>query len=138
MAEELKKWHAPCGIFCKRCPGIKAFNCKGCRELKGQILKFPVCKTYECVTSKGYEFCYECEDFPCEMLQPIVNFEIFAPHNSKVYNSVMIQKIGLEEWNETCEEKSTLYYQGKKIQYGGDPLTLEKKDSNMYKKKKKD
>ncbi len=138
MTEELKKWHAPCGIYCKRCPGIKAFNCKGCREQKGQILKFPVCKTYECVTSKGYEFCYECEDFPCEMLQPIVNFEIFAPHNSKVYNSVMIQKIGLEEWNKICEEKSTLYYQGKKIQYGGDPLTLEKKDSNMYKKKKKD
>jgi len=138
MTEELKKWHAPCGIYCKRCPGIKAFNCKGCREQKGQILKFPVCKTYECVTSKGYEFCYECEDFPCEMLQPIVNFEIFAPHNSKVYNSVMIQKIGLEEWNEVCEEKSTLYYQGKKIRYGGDPLTLEKKDSNMYKKKKKD
>jgi len=138
MTEELKKWHVPCGIYCKRCPGIKAFNCKGCREQKGQILKFPVCKTYDCVTSKGYEFCYECEDFPCEMLQPIVNFEIFAPHNSKVYNLIMIQKRGLEEWNKVCDEKTTLYYQGKKVQYGGDPLTLEKKDPNMYKKKKKE
>lgn len=138
MTEELKKWHAPCGIFCEKCPGIKAFNCKGCREQKGQILKFPICKTYKCVTNKGYEFCYECEDFPCEMLQPIVNFEIFAPHNSKVYNSIMIQKRGLEEWNKVCDEKTTLYYQGRKVQYGGDPLTLEKKDPNMYKKKKKE
>lgn len=98
MSEDLKTWHAPCGIFCKRCPGVEAFGCKGCREQKGQMLTFPVCKTYECVTSKEHDFCYECGDFPCEKLQPIVNFEIFTPHNSKVYNSVMIQKLGVEEW----------------------------------------
>ena len=135
MSEDLKEWHAPCGIYCKRCPGVKFYNCKGCREQKGLVHNLPLCKTYDCVTSKGYDFCYECEDFPCEMLQPIVNFEIFAPHNSKVYNSIMIQKLGLEEWDKMCEEKTTLYYQGKKVQYGGDPLTLEKKDPKIYKKK---
>lgn len=135
MSEDLKKWHAPCGIYCKRCPGVEVYNCKGCREQEGQIHKFPICKTYTCVTSKGYDFCHECEDFPCEMLQPIVNFEIFAPHNSKVYNLAMIRKLGLEEWNEICEEKSTLYYQGRKVRYGGDSLTLEKKEPDMYKKK---
>ncbi len=138
MTEDLKKWHAPCGIYCKRCPGVDSFGCKGCRDLKGQILKFPDCKTYECVTGKGYEFCYECADFPCEMLQPIVNFEIFKPHNSKVYNSVMIQKLGLEEWNKICDEKSKLYYHGRKARYGGDRLILEKKDPNLYKKKEKE
>ena len=138
MSEELKKWHAPCGIYCKRCPGVKAYGCRGCREVEGRPHKSHLCETYNCITSKGYDFCYECEDFPCEMLQPIVNFEIFAPHNSKVYNSIMIQKLGLEEWNKVCNEKTTLYYQGRKVQYGGDPLTLEKKDPNMYKKKKKE
>ena len=127
--------HAPCGIYCKRCPGVKAFNCQGCRQNKGQISKFPVCKTYECVSRKGYNFCYECDEFPCEMLQPIVNFEIFTPHNSKVYNSLMIKKLGLVKWNQVCEEKSELYYKGKKIQYGGDPLTLEEKNRDFYKKK---
>ena len=131
------EWHAPCGIYCKRCPGVRFYKCTGCREQKGQVKDFPVCKTYECVTSKGYEFCYECADFPCEMLQPIVNFEIFAPHNSKVYNLIMIQKHGLEKWNALCETKSKLYYDGRKIKYGGDPLTLEKKDPNIYKKKEK-
>jgi hypothetical protein len=121
MKNELKVWHAPCGIYCKRCPGVKFYKCEGCRTQKGQVFKFPVCKTYECVTTKGYDFCYECENFPCEMLQPIVNFEIFTPHNSK--------------GNKICEEKTSLYYQGKKVQYGGDPLTLEKKDKDMYKKK---
>jgi len=137
MSEKLKKWHAPCGIYCKRCPGVKAYGCKGCREQKGQIYKLPICKTYQCIINKGYDFCYECEDFPCEKLQPIVNFEIFAPHNSKVYNLVMIKKLGLEDWDKICDTKTTLYYQGKKVQYGGDPLTLEKKNSKMYKKKTK-
>ncbi len=136
MSEELNKWHAPCGIYCKRCPGVKAYNCNGCRVQKGQILKFPTCKTYECVTSKGYEFCFECQEFPCEMLQPIVNFEIFSPHNSKLYNLIMIKKLGLAEWDKICDEKTTLYYQGRKARYGGDPLTLEKKDPGLYKKKK--
>ena len=132
------KDHAPCGIYCKRCPGMKAYNCKGCREQKGQVLDFPVCKTFECVTSKGLNYCYECEEFPCSMLQPLLNFEIFAPHNSKIYNLLMIKKHGIAEWNKICEEKSDLYYKGRKIKYGGDPLTLEKKDPDMYRKKKKD
>ncbi len=131
------KDHAPCGIYCKRCPGVKVYKCKGCREQNGQIKDFPVCKTYECVTSKGYKFCYECEDFPCEKLQPIVNFEIFLPHNSKIYNLLMIKKHGIVKWNEICEKKSDLYYKGRKIQFGGDPLTLEKKNPNLYKKKEK-
>jgi hypothetical protein len=127
--------HAPCGIYCKRCPGVKAYNCKGCRAQKGQIKNFPTCKTYQCVQEKGFNFCHECEDFPCEKLQPILNFEIFVPHNSKIYNLLMIQKLGLTKWNEICEEKSDLYYQGRKIKYGGDNLTLEEKDPNLYKKK---
>ena len=135
MSKDLKKWHAPCGIFCKRCPGVKSFGCRGCREQEGQIRKFTICKTYKCCINKRYEFCYECEDFPCEMLQPLVNFEIFTPHNSKVYNLIMIEKLGLEEWNKICDAKTNLYYNGRKIQYGGDQLTLEEKDPNMYKKK---
>lgn len=130
------KDHAPCGIFCKACPGVKVYGCKGCREEKGQVKDFPVCKTYECAIHKGHTFCFECKDFPCEKLQPIVNFEIFLPHNCKVYNLTMIKKLGIRKWNEICEEKTKLYYEGRKVRYGGDPLTLERKDENMYKKKK--
>lgn len=133
--KDIVQKHAPCGIYCPMCPGKKAYDCEGCRTEEGQVKDFPVCKTYECVMNKGYTFCYECEDFPCEKLQPIVNFEIFMPHNSKVYNLVKIKKLGLEEWDEICEEETKLYYQGKKVKYGGDPLTLEEKDPNMYKKK---
>lgn len=49
----------------------------------------------------------------------------------------MIKKLGLYEWNQICEEKSNLYYNAKKVRFGGDPLTLKEKDPNMYKKKDK-
>ena len=88
MSEEIKMWHAPCGIYCKTCPGVQGFNCKGCRTQGGQILDLPVCGTYACATEKEYDFCYECAEFPCERLMPIVNFGIFKPNNSKVYNLV--------------------------------------------------
>ncbi|MHA1785600.1 MAG: DUF3795 domain-containing protein [Candidatus Helarchaeota archaeon] len=142
MTEKIKleNIHAPCGIVCSYCPGWEFFKCKdkgGCRGQQGKISKFPTCKTYACVMSKGHDFCFECEEFPCEKLQPIVNFEIFTPHNSKIYNLLMIQKLGLEKWNSIYKEKSDLYYRGKKVQYGGDPLTLKEKDPNLYKKKKR-
>ncbi len=122
------KNHAPCGIYCKGCLGVKTYNCKGCREQKGQVKDFPTCKTYKCcVINKGFNFCHECEEFPCVKLQPIVNFEIFMPHNSKIYNLLMIKKHGIVEWNNTCEEKTNLYYNARKIKYGGDDLTLKKK-----------
>ncbi|MHA1144827.1 MAG: DUF3795 domain-containing protein [Candidatus Helarchaeota archaeon] len=136
MPEDLKEWHAPCGIYCKMCPGVKAYGCRGCRTEKGQVHKLPICETYQCVIGKGHDFCYECEEFPCERLMPIVNYEIFIPNNSKVFNLVMIEKLGIEEWNKRCEEITTKYYKGKKIRYGGDKLTLKKKDPNLYKKKK--
>jgi hypothetical protein len=44
--------------------------------------------------------------------------------------------MGLDNWGEICEEETKRYYQAKKVKYGGDPLTLEKKDPDMYKKKK--
>jgi len=47
----------------------------------------------------------------------------------------MIKKLGIAKWNEICEEKTKLYYEGRKVKYGGDPLTLEPKDPNIYKKK---
>jgi hypothetical protein len=135
MTKNIRDWHAPYGVYCKKYPGVETYGCAGCRTSKGKILKFPICKTYECVTSKNYEFCYECEESPCEMLQPIVNFEIFTPHNSKVYNLVMMKKLGLDKWNKICDDKTVLYYRGKKIRYGGDKLTFEEKDPNMYKKR---
>lgn len=41
--------------------------CKGCRGDRS-VHWSPDCKILQCCTDKGYIFCYECNDFPCELL----------------------------------------------------------------------
>ena len=39
-------------------------NCDGCR--KGTCGILPNCGVYECYHRKGVDFCFQCEEFPCD------------------------------------------------------------------------
>lgn len=133
---------APCGIYCPGCPAYKAqfdealakelsekFNlpiekvkCAGCRPSKGIVMAWTrPCPTYVCAESKNVEFCSECDEFPCIKLAPYVKSP--RPHNSKVYNLVLIKKLGIEEFLNQVEELTKLYYEGVK-KHGGGVLKL--------------
>ncbi|MGD9155635.1 MAG: DUF3795 domain-containing protein [Bacillota bacterium] len=125
---------SPCGLDCFNCPiyegniyetskkdlaiqtGVPedVVSCKGCIEQKGHCPGCQDCETYVCVTGKGLQFCYECDDFPCFKLQPAVDGANFFPHNMKVYNLCRMKAIGVEKW---AEDEATLirkkYYTGK-------------------------
>ncbi|MFW5753747.1 MAG: DUF3795 domain-containing protein, partial [Marinilabiliaceae bacterium] len=79
-------------------------ECTGCRNIKGdcQILRnygfSGLCKIYQCVENKNVEFCSDCSEFPCDLLQPLAHGADKFPHNLKVFNLCMIQKMGLENW----------------------------------------
>ncbi|MDD2286276.1 MAG: DUF3795 domain-containing protein [Paludibacter sp.] len=73
---------ALCGLACvlcryEDCPGCKA---RGCKDVSD-------CSVYQCVTGKGLDGCYQCDEFPCEekMLQGIRNraFNRYARQFSK-------------------------------------------------------
>ncbi|MFC1476958.1 DUF3795 domain-containing protein [candidate division KSB1 bacterium] len=90
--------------------------CKGCRIEEGCHMLFAECKGCECVKEKGVDFCFECEEFPCEGFQPVAADADKYSHNMKLYNSCRIQKIGLERWAK--EEAKTIrekYFKGKYI-----------------------
>lgn len=115
---------APCGRDCFNCPFYLAksndkmrdvlaqkmnippdkISCDGCRNVKGdcQVLRNygfnGQCKIYECVTGKKVDFCFDCPDFPCDLLHPLAHGAERFPHNLKVYNLCMIKKMGLENW----------------------------------------
>lgn len=38
-------------------------SCEGCRS---GGCKYPDCGVYNCYKEKGIDFCYQCEEFPCE------------------------------------------------------------------------
>jgi hypothetical protein len=131
---------APCGRDCFNCPLhlaktvpalrerlAKKFGmapekvpCSGCREEAGRCellhhLGFgDTCKIYACAREKQAGFCYECADFPCDLLQPLADRADQFPHNLKVYNLCLIKKMGLENWAKNkAKEVFDSYYKKK-------------------------
>ncbi len=130
---------APCGRDCFNCPlylakeneGLKSYfvktygmesaktGCDGCRSIEGrcyflQKLGFSEeCKIYRCVQEQKVNFCFECAEFPCEKLQPLADRADKFPHNLKVYNLCLIQKLGLENWAAKAKEVFDSYFKAK-------------------------
>jgi hypothetical protein len=109
---------APCGLDCFNCkvysenitPATQSrlsrmlsideesVPCSGCRAQSGSRLNFSECATFKCVSQKGIEFCFECDQFPCVRMQPIADGLRWYPHNLKLYNLCRIQRVGVENW----------------------------------------
>lgn len=127
---------APCGLDCFNCPvyeenlsgetasalsaafGIEKekVSCGGCREQEGVRLNFSSCDTFDCVTGRGHEFCFECGDFPCPRLQPAADGAGKYPHNMKLYNLCRIKRVGADEWaKREAAETREKYYKGRFI-----------------------
>ena len=126
---------APCGLDCFNCHfylakkdreaqatvdklsaqygiPLEVMHCDGCRAHDGQIpLQKHVfgaahrCAAYECSKSKELDFCGECETFPCDHLHPYADKAADLPHNMKVFNLCLINKMGVEKWAESRASK---------------------------------
>ena len=144
-SDEERALISPCGLYCGNCPlyiartdetlrkkiaegqGIaveEVFLCAGCRLMQGKIPQAggePVCDTYACaVDDKKIEFCYECADFPCLRLAPCADRAQELPHNTKVYNLLLLKKDGVDAWIERYPRLIGQYRRGKKPKPGGD------------------
>ena len=131
---------APCGICCGVCEfnmakdepkllqyfalkGIDTSHlpCDGCRQIKCDCISINgICKTFTCVKEHDIDFCYECNDFPCEKLQPSFDRADVLPHNMKVFNICVIRNQGLNEFVEKVNENKQKYYKGK-MEIGNGP-----------------
>ena len=142
------KMTAPCGLDCFNCHfflarkeqeamnkveqlstehniPIEVMFCNGCRAHDGRIPlqkhvfgKGHRCAAYECSKEKGVNFCGDCEQFPCDNLHPYADMAGDLPHNIKVFNLCLINKMGLEKWAESKALKVRKVYFSK-------PWTLE-------------
>ena len=134
---------SPCGYYCPGCPeyintvctdevmidnmakrankSIKDLRvCKSCRAAEGKPHEF-FCPTYDCcVNKKGLEFCYQCEDFPCLKLAPISQWACVRPHNSKIYNLLILKKWGIDTYIERGNDWWVQYARGKSPSPGDD------------------
>ena len=95
--------------------------CNGCRQTKGSPHFDRLCRTYDCcLNKKGLDFCYECQEFPCLKFAPISDSAELRRHNTKIYNLLMLKKLGLEEYIEQSGQLITQWARGKTIPPGSD------------------
>ncbi len=106
---------APCGMDCNVCSGYLALKhdvkekglkipyCKGCRprDKKCAFLK----KRCELLLNKKVEFCYECEEFPCENLKHIDKRYRTLFRMSLIDNLRFIKEHGLAKFLERQKKK---------------------------------
>jgi len=131
------KMTSPCGLDCFNCPLFLAGNdmelreslakklsvtidtatCAGCRNQCGTVEaigRSKPCRIYQCAQNQDIDFCFQCSDFPCDHLHPVAYQADQRPHNTKVFNSCLIKKMGLENWavEKALAVKET-YFQGR-------------------------
>jgi len=70
------------------------------------------CATLNCVKEKGIDFCYECNQFPCDKLQPCASRAEKLPHNLKIFNLCRIKQVGLQAWANETKDIRIRYFNG--------------------------
>jgi len=107
---------APCGIYCGACRqyllwkkdllkerGYK-MGCKGCR-IRNKNCAF-IRRDCPALKKKELDYCYECEQFPCQKLQKIDSLYQERYSVNLVENLKRIEEIGVEKW---FQEQKELY-----------------------------
>ena len=72
-------------------------DCKGCRQ---GTCKYPNCGVVDCYKQKGVDFCFQCEEFPCEKTN-------FDPHLRKRWIEMnnRMKEIGVEGYYEETKNQ---------------------------------
>ena len=104
---------APCGINCAVCfkhVDIEKSGtpCEGC--LNGDSGKTERCRTCiikSCAQKKGHEQCYECQDFPCKLIEDLDQSYIERFQISLVGNSGIASTRGVTVFLEQERQKWT-------------------------------
>ena len=89
----------------KKYPDFKevllSFSEAGCEGCRGGNCMYPDCRVSPCTNERGYDFCFECEDFPCEE----VNFEAGLREKWLRANERM-REIGVEAYFNEVKDRS--------------------------------
>lgn len=107
--------------------------CDGCKDGGCSLFGDRKCECKECVLARGIEFCYECDEFPCQVLHPCAWHAATYPQNQKMYNLMRMKKIGVERWAKEEATDSRKRYAEGVIVIGSGPKLLDELPEGMRK-----
>ena len=96
-----------CGLYCGACPnllgakaGAEQDTCFGCKSPAVSSGWCAICDLKACARAKGWDFCYQCADYPCPKLEAFKNSQEY-PYHQEVYDYMaVIAQEGVESWLE--------------------------------------
>ena len=89
-----------CGLNCGLCPMRLGNYCGGCGNGNQS------CKIARCSLEHGkMEYCYECQQYPCEKYQHMDEYEVFITSRRRKADLERAGSIGIEQYNLEQQEK---------------------------------
>lgn len=89
-----------CGLNCGLCPMLLGNHCGGCGNGNQS------CKIAKCSLEHGkIEYCYECDQYPCEKYQDTDGYEFFITSRRRQADLERAQSIGTKQYNLEQQEK---------------------------------
>lgn len=88
-----------CGLYCGACE-YYGVDCEGCGAQGGAPF-WGECGIYRCCIEEcGFEFCGECDEFPCDMYLQTIEYPSFPPLEVLEESISRRLMIGTESWLE--------------------------------------
>lgn len=83
-----------CGLNCGLCPMFLGNYCGGCGN-GNQSCRIAKCS----LEHEKIEYCFECEDYPCEKYETIDEHDSFITHRRQKSDLERVRCIGIEQYN---------------------------------------
>lgn len=94
-----------CGLNCGLCPMNLNQYCPGCGGGEGK----QSCSIAKCSLQHGnVEYCFQCENYPCEKYDNIDEFDSFITHQHQKQDMEKFKKLGIELYS--AEQQRRKFY----------------------------
>ena len=93
-----------CGLNCSLCPMNLNQYCPGCGGEGNQA-----CSIAKCSLQHGnVEYCFQCENYPCEKYNNIDEFDSFITHQHQKQDMEKFKELGIELYSAEQQKKKVL------------------------------
>lgn len=94
-----------CGLNCRLCTMKLDSHCPGCGGGEGN----QGCIIARCsLQHQGIEYCFQCEDYPCNKYDNIEEYDSFITHRNQLKDMKKAQEMGLENYHCELDEKADI------------------------------